>query len=296
LVPRFVLERLETQFQAEKVIDREYFNNQIRVAFPTEQEFAKYTQRWGVVQAAQVIADMKGEGKRDANQAFITALQGQYEQFYSLEGKPVMERALKKYCAYKSNVPHIIDELRSFRGQSPLSCGIWDLTDNSLKTYDLFFLLTNANFEVISKEEFLQEVERRGLEEREFAHQLLYLKVLQYVSERTYLTLGLRHNLAEKSSILHCVIVMDDFFVREPRPVWLDRVNKHLKRLKLACIISSQERNELKRRLRLGGIFPLYRLRDGLGHEYSVAFGQEALLLDSLLFNQKPKGDLAMML
>jgi len=55
------------------------------------------------------------------------------------------------------------------------------------------------------------------------------------------------------------------------------------------------DRLELKRRLQLGAVFPVYRLRDGWQNEYSVAFGQEALLLDSILTFRKPKGDTSIM-
>ena len=56
---------------------------------------------------------------------------------------------VKKYWSLRNNAPQMIDELQSFRGQSPLSCGIWD-TDDQLKTYELFFLLANTEFEVMS--------------------------------------------------------------------------------------------------------------------------------------------------
>jgi CRISPR-associated endonuclease/helicase Cas3 len=157
-------------------------------------------------------------------------------------------------------------------------------------------LLANARFEVISEEAFLQEVGKRGLDEREFHNKFLYLRVWEYVQERMSLTLGLRHNLTENTHILHQVTVMDDFFVREPRFPWLDQVNRVLKKLRLPCLISSMICNELKQKLKLGGIFPIYRLRDGWGQEYSVAFGQEALLLDSLLFFLKPNEDRPMIL
>jgi CRISPR-associated endonuclease/helicase Cas3 len=296
LVPRFVLERLEKPFQEGGQVERSRFNEEIQIAFPTEQEFAGYTRRWGVVQAAQVIAELEGQQKRDANQAFTSALREQYERFYGAAGKPTMGRALKKYWALRHNAPELLQELNSFRGQSPLSCGIWDTMDESLKTYDLFFLLANARFEVIEEAAFLQEVRRRGLEEREFHGRLLYLKVFEYVPERLSLTLGLHRKLLEEVRLLHQVIVLGDFFVREPRHLWLDQVNRRLKRLRLPCILSEMGPKEVKQRLGLGTIFPIYRLQDGLGHDYSVAFGQEALLLDSLLFFQQPKGDQPMML
>jgi len=296
LIPRFVLERLEMKFGAAAELERTMFNEAIREAFPTEQEFEQYIQRWGVVQAAQVLTALQSEGKRDANQAFRDALTEQYEQFYrAASGKPVMPKAMKKYYAFAQNAPEVLVELQSFRGQSPLSCGIWD-TDDHLKTYDLFFLLANTDFEVIEEEDFLQEVRRRGLEERDFKGKLLYLRILRYIPERQQLVLGLHENMAMNAEMLHHVCVREDFFVQEPLFTWRDKVNRSLKRLQLTCIISDMGRKELKQRLNLGTIFPLYCVRDDTGNDYTVAFGQEALLLDTLLFYRKTNEDKPLML
>ena len=294
LLPRFVLERLGATFATDQEVEREQFNESLRDVFPVEQEFAGYTRRWGVVQAAQVLAELEGQKKRDANEAFSQALQEQYERFYAAS-KPVMPKALKKYWAYHTNAREVVEELSNFRGQSPLSCGIWD-TDDEPKIYDLFFLLANSDFEVLTEEAFLQEVQQRGLDEREFRKKHFYMKVWEYVAERQSLVLGLRHNIAENAHILHQVTVLADFFVREPRSPWLDQVNRRLKAIKLPCLISPMSRDELRKRLKLGGIFPIYRLRDGWEQEYSVAFGEQALLLDSLLFFLKIGDDQAMML
>jgi CRISPR-associated endonuclease/helicase Cas3 len=91
--------------------------------------------------------------------------------------------------------------------------------------------------------------------------------------------------------MIHHVAVSDNFFVREPRLTWLDQVNLSLKRLKLTCVLSDMSRTELKQRVNLSSMFPVYRLQDRTGNEYSVVFGQEALLLESLLFYRKTKED-----
>lgn len=292
LLPRFVLERLREKFDAEGTVERSAFNQQIHEAFPNEQEFERYTQRWGVVQAAQVLAELRQQ--LDENDAFTDALTAQYEQFYGKPEQPVMPKKVKRYQAMCRNESEIVKELSSFRGQSPLSCGVWD-TDGHLKTYDLFFLLTNTEFEVMTGTAFMQEVRQRGLEERDFKGQLLYLKVHKYIPERLNLILGLQIDLGEYADILHRVFVQPNFVVREPRHTWLDQVNRSLKLLKLPCILSDMGRKELKQRLNLGSMFPVHRLHDRTGNEYSVAFGQEALLLDSLLFYRKTKDDKPMM-
>jgi CRISPR-associated endonuclease/helicase Cas3 len=298
LIPRFALERLEKQVVPGQAMERTSFQEIVREIFPAEQTFTRYTQRWGVVQAAQVLAELKLQEGRDANTAFAQIVEAQYEQFYGQIGKPpVMPKALKKYWALNKagHVPEIVAELSSFRGQSPLSCGIWD-SDGTLKTYDLLFLLAHTKFEVLTREVFFQRVRECQRDEREFHVKHFYVRVWEYEQERQSLVLGLRHNLTESSHILNQAIVMDDFFVREPRLPWLNEINKRLKQLRLPCLITRTSREELWSRYHLGGIFPLYRLQDGWGQEYTVAFGEEALLLDSLLFFRKSEHDPAMML
>jgi len=296
LIPRFVLERLNNRLDRAIEIERETFNVAIREAFPTEQQFVNYTKRWGVVQATQVLIELQGQRKKDANQPFTNALSEQYELFYGSPAVPVMPKAEKKYWRLKNNqMSEVLADLRSFRGQSPFSCGVWDTTDDALKTYELFFLLANTEYEVLTEAEFMREVKRRNLEERDFRNQLVYLKIHKFVPERQQLILGLAQNLGQKLQYLHNILVWDGFFVDQPRHTWLNEVNKKLKKLRLTCILSDKSPWEIRKQFKLGIIFPAYRLEDTTGYLYSVAFGQEALLLDSVLFYCETKGDKAIM-
>jgi CRISPR-associated endonuclease/helicase Cas3 len=295
LVPRFVLERFAQQFGAESQVERETFNKAVYEVFPTEAEFKRYTQRWGVVQAAQVVAELKK--LKDENTAFVDALMQRYEQFYGAgdTALPVMSKALKKYWRIEKHLPEILAELVSFRGQSPLSCGVWD-SDGHVQTYDLFFLLSNTEFEVIDKQEFMQQVRAKQADEREFEHQLLYIRVCKYIEERQSLVLRVNLDLVQQGIYIHNVMVMEDITVLAPRATWLNEVNRALKRKKLVCIISRMKPAELKAGLHLGMLFQVVRLEDQVGSQYSIAFGQEALLLETELFFRESKGDGAMML
>jgi CRISPR-associated endonuclease/helicase Cas3 len=301
LVPNFILERLTQEFKGQSELDRPTFNAKIREAYPTEQEFSGYTQRWGVVQAAHVLEELQSHQKQDANHAFHAALTQQYEQIYGTQTKPAMERARKKYWKLKHHFSEVLADLLSFRGQSRLDCGVWDLSPSqipkggSLLTYDLFFLLANTQFEVIEKEEFLQEVRRRKLEERDFQKKLLYLKIHEYVPERLDLVLGHQTILSEQPEALHRVAVWSDIFIQKPSHTWRDRVNRSLKGLDLTCIVSNLQPQELKRQYQLSGTFHIYRLEDSLGSPYSIMFGQEALLIDPILAFRAPKGNNPMM-
>jgi CRISPR-associated endonuclease/helicase Cas3 len=299
LIPRFVLERLQQSLGAESEVERKRFNDAVQEAFPVEAEFKGYTQRWGVLQAAQVLVALQGEGKKDANDAFTQELTDEYEQLYGSLEQPIMPKKVKKFWAIQKYHPEIAEELGSFRGQSPLSCGVWD-SDNHLKTYDLFFLIANAEIEAIAGTTFMEEVRRRvdagseHLHERDFRDKLLYLKVHEYFSQSRRLTLRVDLDLDEQGDIMHQVVVCHGFSVLTPTFTWKDRVNKALSAKKLVCIFSDWQILELKRRLNLPALFPIQRVQDRTGQEYSVAFGQEALLLDSLLYRRKTKGDNAM--
>jgi len=331
LVPRFVLERFALHLADTAEIERQSFNNLVYDVFPTATDFRRYSKRWGVVQAAQVLADLqslqkisKQEGDRalqEENTALVEALKQRYEQFYG-DGKatcPVMTGAIKRYrwlSNAKNGMVEVLNELSSFRGQSPLSCGVWDKTDTTdghLQTYDLFFLLTNTDFTVIDKEEFMQEVSRRDQRtidreeniqdgkqhnspEKAFEHQLLYVTINEFVAERQSLLLRTKYDLAQSGQFLHRVMVLDEITVLDPAHPQRSLINSALKQQNLVCIISDIPPLELKRQMRLGPLFQVHRIQDSMGSSYSIAFGQDALLLDSELFFRKAGGDNAMML
>jgi len=331
LVPRFVLERFALRLADATEIERQSFNDLVNEVFPTASDFRRYTRRWGVVQAAQVLADLQAlqkksrqEGDRalqEENTALVEALMQRYEQFYA-DGNPtypVMTGALKRYrwLSNKNNhMSEVLTELASFRGQSPLSCGVWDktdATDEHLQTYNLFFLLTNTDFTVIDKEEFMQEVRRQhqqqigreeniqdvkqhNSQEKAFEHQLLYVKINEFVAERQSLLLRVKYDLAQSGQFLHKVMVLDEITVLDPEHPQRDKINSALKKKNLVCIISDIPPLELKRQMRLGPLFQVHRIQDSMGSSYSIAFGQDALLLDSELFFRKTREDNAMML
>jgi CRISPR-associated endonuclease/helicase Cas3 len=293
LVPRFVLERFAQQFSAESEVERETFNKAVYEIFPIEAGFKRYTQRWGVVQAAQVVAELKK--LRDGNTAFVDALMQRYEQFYGAgdAALPIMNKALKKYWRIEKHLPEILAELVSFRGQSPLSCGVWD-SDGHVQSYDLFFLLSNTEFEVIDKQEFMRQVRAKQADEREFERQLLYIRVNKYIEERQSLILRVNLDLVEQGIYIHNIVVMENITVLAPRATWLNEVNRALKRQKLVCIISRMKPAELKSGLHLGMLFQVVRLEDQVGSQYSITFGQEALLLETELFFRPDTGGGAM--
>lgn len=306
LVPRFIQERFAQHYPDETEVERESFNAVVQEVFPLEAEFRNYTTRWGGIQAAQIIAAMKPQrGQTDENSAFVEALTQSYEQLYSgkspdIINTPEMKRHLKRYYGIKRDHPQVIAELSSFRGQSPLSCGVWDI-DGHVQSYNLFFLLANTHFYPVSKEEFLQQVRARHgndeAKEREFEQQLLYLKIEDYPLERQSVVLYVNKDLSNETPNMHQIRVWDGIQVLDPKITWLDVVNRRLRTQKLVCILSDMPPDMLKAKLHLGALFQVMRLQDRTGaRNYSMLFGQEALLVETELHFRKVKGASAMML
>lgn len=287
LLPKFIVERFAQRWSDSSAVERTAFTQTVREVYPTEQQFKLYASRWGVWQTAHLIA--QSERALPHGTPFIADLSAQFDQTFARPADKNFASLVKQYWAKTHDEAEqaILDELTSFRGQSPLSCGLWDLSDDQLKTYDLFFLLANTEFEVMDEQALMAEVRRRALPEREFRHQLLYMKVHRYVDERDNFVLGLKRELLSHEEWLHHAQAFKGFYIKESRQPWVDAVNRALKPLRLVCVLSDKPAPDLKRQLWLPMLFPLYRLRDRYDSEFAVTFGQPALLLDSLLFFRK---------
>ncbi len=287
LLPKFIKERFEQRWHDSSEVERTEFTQIVREVFPTEQEFGQYAGRWGKWQTAHLIAQVERSLPKDA--PFVVDLTDQLDQTFARRDDYRFASLIKQYWGKtkEKTWAAIFDELTSFRGQSPLPCGLWDKTDNQMKTYELFFLLANTEFEVISEDEFMAEVQRRNLSEREFRHQLLYIRVLRYIEEREPYTLALKQDLTSHEELLHQTTLLKGFYVKESNQLWINAVNRVLQGKQLICVISDKSPFELKQQLWLPPLFPIHRLRDRYDSEFSVSFGHAALMLDSLLFYHK---------
>ncbi len=295
LLPKFILERLQKALAEETEIDRESFHEMVQAAYPDEQEFISYASKWGIYQTAHVLAQVQKQ--LPSGTPFVQTLSEQFDQVFKRQPpKKKFTQLVKRYWAMQNDPEgqQIIKELISFRGQSPLSCGLWDLSDNKLKTYNLFFIIANTEFEVIDKADFMAEVAHRAdLHTREFEHQLLYVKVHRYLPHRENFTLGLKKELLAHPEYLHQVKVFKRFYIKESTQPWIGEVNQALKKQPLVCVLSNMSARKLKQKLWLPLLFPIQRLLDRYDDEFSVAFGKEALLLESLLFYRKTEGNQA---
>jgi CRISPR-associated endonuclease/helicase Cas3 len=312
LVPTFLVERLfagETPpLETAGIYDRSFLNHTIRDKYRQINDFRCYYKRWGAVQSFYLLLSLNNTtiqqqygGSREKFQAaceevFDTSLKtvagrvrGWSEEWQQLSGK-------------KGNP--IADDACSFRGSSPLQCGLYDLTEanesDRFKTYDLPGVLGNLEVEILSKAAFtrmLEDIQHRTdqpIPKGRFAHCLAFMQLKAYREERLNWKFVYPGNLQPIADAWK-VQVLTGLEIWQPENRWATEINKTLRKEGLVAYVLRHPVTEVRMRLRLPMHFQIYPISDQYSfHDsiapYSVAFGQSALLLDTLAYQFKKEG------
>jgi CRISPR-associated endonuclease/helicase Cas3 len=161
LLPDWIIDRFASHFSDGSEVERVSFLETIREQdefttikdqktmttvkpiFQPDQEYKHYAGCWGGLQTAHIIVSAEDWkiGKHGKNE-FTQTLRQQYNRVYRhATDKDWIGKQVRRYRAIAEDEDEkkILDELNSFRGRSPLDCGIFDETDGHFKRYDLFF-------------------------------------------------------------------------------------------------------------------------------------------------------------
>jgi CRISPR-associated endonuclease/helicase Cas3 len=313
LLPDWIVDRFATHFSDGAEVDRVTFLEKVRShdefttvsetvttvkpIFRPDQEYRHYAGCWGGLQTAHIIvcAEDWKIGKQKGSD-FAAALREQYNRVYRhATDKDWIGKQVRRYhaIAQDEDEKRILEELNSFRGRSPLDCGIFDTTDGCFKRYDLFFLLAHTKFYPIPGEKFRRMVEERGEKfEKYRSYDLkLYVRLDEYVEERENFVLESAYSFKKKRNKVQ---VCDNFTIQDSRILasHLDNsVNDRLAELQLVCLVSDGKPKDFKRSNGLPLLFPVYQVKDDDGILYSIVFGLDALLAHSLVFWKSAKDD-----
>jgi len=292
LLPRYSYERIEERLADIEELDRAQLYATVRGAQDTEgifsivNDFRHYARCWGWLSPAHVLNTLGHPRLRENYAQTSERLAQTYGDVWELD---IKER-LNWYFWLKQNCEPLVEEaVVKFRGETPFDCGILDETDGEIKTYDLLWVLRNADVKLMSKGGFLREVEQRGLQRERFKYVDVCLRLSSYLEESDRVWLQQRRAVLDE-------FMPDDY--RKPHVltgfgiagvIEANAINRVLERKPLLCLISQMKSDELRARLRLPMMFPLHRLLDLNGNEFSVAFSKEALLLVSqpLIFRRE---------
>ncbi|RKU22809.1 type I-D CRISPR-associated helicase Cas3' [Candidatus Poribacteria bacterium] len=285
LLPKYVAERTEV-VDIPEVINKslliESMQNEEkdkRIFSPTN-DFRNYQRSWGWLHPAHVINTLGHPRLRDNYALLREQLTETYEDVFKVD---ISER-VKWYYKITQDQPEIIENaVTQFRGETPFTCGILDETDGEIKTYDLLWVLRNADTEWINKYDFMQTVEARDIQIHKYQYVDVHLRLLKYRPEPEQLRL--RYNKAILSGFsedTYRKVKVRQGFQIDGNFQDINKINRFLKHKKLLCLIRKESTDELRARLRLPPLFGISRLVDSEGNPLSVIFFKDALMLQSL--------------
>lgn len=298
LIPNFLTARLfedkSHSLENDETYDRITFTDAIRNSWTFKNEFEKYPQRWGSLQSYHIYsilinnAHLK-EKYPDIHKKFGTSIQR------ALGIK--LEHIKAQYYRCKGEKKEkIIEEARSFRGSSQLDCAIYDLTNPNepkaerFKMYNLPGILSNFVFELWDKDSFMTEAENTGVITTRFDKALCYLKLRNFRDVREDWHFYYSGNLREVAKSGK-VQLLNNLEISQRHGYGITQISDAISRRRLVCFISDRDRNYLRARLGLPIHFQAYPITnepEDKTPRYTIAFGQDALLLETLIWHWKP--------
>jgi len=313
LVPNFFVEKLflgnENVLVENKSYDRVSFHNLIRAKYRNINDFEGYYKRWGAVQSFSLARQLKHPYLQQQYSGSLEKFCGDCETVFEASLGKIARRLKgwavdwKKLSGQKSGNP-IAEDAMSFRGSSPLQCGLYDPTETDgrdrFKTYDLPGILSNLEIEMWSKKAFLEKLEETAdqinqpISKGRFKHCLGFMKLQRYREERLDWKFTYPGDLQPIADAWK-VQVLRNLQIWQPDNPWAGSINRRLKEQALVCYVLRKPVREVRLRLQLPMHFQIYPISHlNSIHDpnppYSVAFGQSALLLDTLAYRFKHDG------
>jgi CRISPR-associated endonuclease/helicase Cas3 len=316
LTPNFLVGRLFTDaehpFEDAQEYDRAFLRQQIDSLYRPKNDFRNYYSRWAIVQS-ESLCGKQGLGHQKIQANYVGSLQAFKESTEKIFNKKFScVRACKqqwreqwKLLSGKDQFGPIYEEAKKFRGSSPLMCGLWDQREEyeaeKFKTYDLPGILSNLDVEVMTKAEFDRQIDRtiaqtdgviaRG---RFNNYCFTFMKLNGYRSERLDWRFTLPKDILDEAASSYQVKLVIGLRVFQPQNRCVNQINDRLCERVLVAYVLRCPAIETRSQLRLPMHFSLYDLDESGRRErqaqYSIAFGQAALLLETVAYRIKSKG------
>lgn len=312
LVPNFFVERLfagdSPPLEAQGIYDRIFLHNTIRDKYRQINNFQGYYSRWGAVQSFRLLYNLSDRTIQQQYAQSREKFQAACEDVFGISLRKIAGRVRgwaeewQQLSGRKGNP--IADEACSFRGSSPLQCGLYDPYETNagdrFKTYDLPGILSNLEIDLWTKTEFMKSLDKTAQSTKQpiakgrYAHCLAFMKLKSYREERSNWKFTYPGDLRAIADAWK-VQVLTGIEIWQPNNRWVTEINKHLRIKGLVCYVMRRSVHEVRMRLRLPMHFQIYGISDNYSfHDpnppYAIAFGQSALLLDTLAYWFKGEG------
>jgi len=286
LVPEWIRDKFLELYTDRSEVDRESFLKAVREhIYQKPQEFQGYISRWGL--ALSSLRYVRLDKQREQYQTLLDRYPKEVESLIS-ETQKIPNWGLLKFL---KNHEMIIKDLETFRGSGQMDIWMHDPETKAITSMNLIRLLSGTEFHLIEEGEARQISER--LNYPFYRNSLgLYAYVDDYLKTYEAVKLYFTHYL----DVLNINEAQERIgFQVKARHSNIKQINNKLEYLRLTtCVADPNEfgnnTSALKRRYTLPALFDLQVVQDRCGIQYPVAFGPDALLLDSLLHWKKSSG------
>jgi len=292
LLPDWITQRLfkgqgndQPLLEENENIDRRKFNDAIQGVFPPVTDFEQYARTWGKFQSVKLLWGLSRKPIREQYREARENLSKRYEATFGIH----LKSAFYEYKQLLEERSPLLDEALSFRGGSELSCCVIDTSETNerekFKIVDLLQMIANHRLEYLGADEFYAAVRKAGLPSKFFEKQEpLGFFSLYGTQEYQKFVFKLDKDLLYWGAEQYGKAQVLNGFKLDASFPGLIEINNRLSRREMpALLCAGMNPLEMKRRLSLPMLFPLYEFGSRDGVSGTVAFGRTALMLDSRL-------------
>lgn len=286
LLPEFIVERFTKNFEDNQTIDRESLFAKVKgedgskreeKIFLEEQAFERYVSRWGGVKVVQRLAKLYKYGGREKHETLIKLYQPKALKVFKVT--PITKARARNLSAALN------EELWAFRGAGLTDVWAYDPSSKAITSIDVIRLLGGADFKLIPRKEAEEISNRLGV--AFYPPKLnLFAIIHGYHDEFQKVELCYRESFKYDTESFNVAAERIGFWIEAQHPDIL-KVSDALESAPLCTCVTEEDSSSLKRKLKLPPLFSVSKVRDDSGAVYSVAFGHDALLLDSLIHFRK---------
>ncbi|NDJ59841.1 MAG: type I-D CRISPR-associated helicase Cas3' [Chloroflexi bacterium] len=289
----WVLDKIKAEFTDQAEISRAAYGEVIASAFPKPQEFAAYRQQYAGIQAGNVLAQLEQKPIRNQYAEVRERLYGRYAALFPAH--LLKRHTLKDWI---TQTPHIFKEASAFRGTSPFTALVRNTLGGGepILPYNLITLLRYGKLRSLAWEEAYRHAGERAalLEKSEPLSAYHLVGWLDQKPRRLSILLD-EPTSGWDSGDFETVVEQHNFkfMIDGPHIPDLFTLNRTLAaRTLVAILVRNEDPESLRMRYRLGLQLELFAFRSqDDATRGTVAFGRDALLLESLIHYRKSKSD-----
>lgn len=279
LLPSWVVEGLQHDFSAGSSISREDYKQQLTGYFAPQQQFVSYLYRWAGVQAGRVLAELRQNELYTQYRLTRDELENEFRIIFG--------NSIKKYFALsKRKADETLRAASAFRGGSPFTALVRDpeSSSNEIVSYNLMTLLRRGELHAVPIEDLLRQAS--NAEALRKTDPLAAYHLSGWCDNYRDIAIHLDRDFADEWDT-H-VLELNRFTILCAGIPELTGLNDRLyKRTMVVFAIKDKDPCTVKRVLRLGIEIELFTLTANNGVRGTIAFGRDALLVDSVYIRRK---------